>query len=152
MTTEVQREIKDAAANCSSMREAAASLSMPYRTFIERAKKLGVYAPNQGARGKPNVSKGPSKTPSQQIFVEGSTYSRGPLKRRLIEEKILNHQRCDICGMSDEWNGQKLNMHLDHINGVNNDNRIENLRFICPNCHSQTPTYCRGRSKAQVAE
>jgi len=54
---------------------------------------------------------------------------------------------CAICGITD-WLGQSLSLHLDHINGINNDNRLENLRLLCPNCHSQTDTYCRGASRA----
>jgi len=51
---------------------------------------------------------------------------------------------CDKCQIS-SWLGEKIVLELDHINGVNNDNRIENLRFLCPNCHSLTPTF-RGRN------
>jgi len=48
-----------------------------------------------------------------------------------------------MCGLT-EWNNKPISLELDHINGINNDNRLENLRIICPNCHAQTPTY-RGR-------
>ena len=52
---------------------------------------------------------------------------------------------CDECGIS-EWNGQKLSLHLEHIDGDSFNNKIENLKFLCPNCHSVTETYC-GRNK-----
>ena len=52
--------------------------------------------------------------------------------------------KCE-CGITDTWQGKKITLELDHINGINSDNRIENLRYLCPNCHSQTPTF-RGRN------
>ena len=66
------------------------------------------------------------------------------LKERLVKEKYLEY-KCAECGIT-EWNGKPLSLHLDHINGINNDHRIENLRFLCPNCHSQTNTYA-GKNK-----
>lgn len=62
------------------------------------------------------------------------------LKLRLIEEGILE-SKCSICGLS-EWNGKEIPIELDHINGVHSDNRLINLRILCPNCHAQTDTYC----------
>ena len=56
--------------------------------------------------------------------------------------------KCANCGLI-EWQGQVLSLHLDHINGINNDHRIENLRFLCPNCHSLTETYA-GKNKKQI--
>lgn len=49
--------------------------------------------------------------------------------------------KCACCGNTGEWNGRPLVLQLDHINGDNCDNRLENLRFLCPNCHSQTDTF-----------
>lgn len=78
----------------------------------------------------------PQKQILEDILVENSTYSnRTALKKRLVQENILEY-KCAICGNKGEWNGLPLALQLDHINGVNNDNRIENLRFLCPNCHS----------------
>jgi len=66
------------------------------------------------------------------------------LRRALLEEGV--EHICVKCGCGDEWNGKKLVLQVDHINGNNLDNRIGNLRFLCPNCHSQTSTFGR-RSK-----
>jgi len=75
-----------------------------------------------------------------EILVQDSTYrSTDKLKKRLIKEGLLDYC-CSKCGIT-EWNGRGLTLHLDHINGISNDNRIENLRLLCPNCHSQTETY-----------
>lgn len=66
------------------------------------------------------------------------------LKNRLIGEKIMEH-KCSRCGIT-EWNGLKTPIELDHIDGNHNNNLLENLRLLCPNCHAQTDTY-RGRKK-----
>jgi hypothetical protein len=80
------------------------------------------------------------------ILSENSSYSRTSLKRRLVENGLLDYC-CKHCKNPGLWNGKELSLHLDHINGVNNDNRLENLRFLCPNCHSQTDTYSGKRNK-----
>lgn len=79
-----------------------------------------------------------------QILVKNSTYLwTTNLKKKLLKDGYFDY-RCFECGIS-EWNNKPLSLQLDHINGVNDDNRIENLRLLCPNCHSQTETYCRGK-------
>lgn len=79
------------------------------------------------------------------ILVADSSYTNNTsLKKRLLAAGMLEYV-CS-CGNTGEWMGQKLVLQLDHINGIHNDNRIENLRFLCPNCHSQTHTYS-GRNK-----
>lgn len=80
-----------------------------------------------------------------EILIENSTYANiSRLKERLVREGRLEY-KCQNCGIK-EWQSKPLSLHLDHINGKNNDHRIENLRFLCPNCHSQTDTYA-GRNK-----
>ena len=64
---------------------------------------------------------------------------RGAIKRRLLELGVLD-ERCHRCGIQ-EWRGRALTIHIDHINGVKDDWHLENLQMLCPNCHSQTPTF-----------
>lgn len=58
----------------------------------------------------------------------------------------LLENKCLFCGLEEEWNGQPITLQIDHINGNNKDNRIENLRILCPNCHTQTDTFA-GRNR-----
>lgn len=82
--------------------------------------------------------------PLEELLINGSSIQSNTLKKRLLKAQLLEN-KCARCTTS-EWQGEKLSLHLDHINGVNNDNRLENLRLLCPNCHSLTPTYC-GKNK-----
>ena len=79
-------------------------------------------------------------------MVENSGYANiASLKRRLVNEKRLEY-KCECCGLS-EWRGVPLSLNLHHKNGINNDHRIENLSFLCPNCHSITDTFAGKNSK-----
>lgn len=73
------------------------------------------------------------------VFCENSTASQTTLRRWYI--KRSDNSKCLICGQNIFWNGKQLTMILDHINGNKHDNRLFNLRWICPNCNSQLPTY-----------
>ncbi len=84
----------------------------------------------------------------EEILVQDSTYvSTQNLKKRLIREGIFEH-RCMSCGL-DTWMGNTIPLEIDHINGDRRDNRLENLRLLCPNCHALTATY-RGKNKKAV--
>lgn len=82
-----------------------------------------------------------------EILVENSIYSTSKLKDRLYKEGLKN-RCCELCGQNEEWVGRKMSLILDHINGINNDNRIENLRIVCPNCNATLDTHCRGNKKS----
>jgi 5-methylcytosine-specific restriction endonuclease McrA len=75
----------------------------------------------------------------EDILKENCNHQRIVLRRYVIKNNLIPY-KCAICGCI-EWQGKTLSLELDHINGINNDNRLENLRFLCPNCHSQTSTY-----------
>lgn len=84
------------------------------------------------------------------INVKLTTDSPSPttsVKKFIILHKLIKYQ-CSLCSIVDSHNGKPLVLHLDHINGIRTDNRLENLRFLCPNCHSQTDTYC-GKNKGK---
>ncbi len=98
-------------------------------------------------RWQKNRNRQPTKEhiPLSEILVENSTYACVPRLKKLLVSRGLFSYNCAICGVS-SWRDAPLSLQLDHINGKNTDNRIENLRFLCPNCHSQSPTYA-GRNK-----
>ena len=82
------------------------------------------------------------KIPLKKILIKNSLYPRSHLKTRLLKNNLLKTD-CYICGQNALWRGKPLVMILDHINGVNDDNRLKNLRMLCPNCNSQQKTFCR---------
>lgn len=92
-----------------------------------------------------SVSRELSKIDHNKLFVNGSKHVRTVLRRHIIANNLIPY-KCAICGIT-KWNNKTLSLELDHINGINNDNRLENLRFLCPNCHSQTCTYGSRNSK-----
>jgi hypothetical protein len=86
-------------------------------------------------------SKKRNKVELSEILVENSTYIYTTnLKDKLYSEGF-KERVCELCGQDEIWNGKKISLILDHINGVNTDNRIENLRIVCPNCNATLPTH-----------
>ena len=83
--------------------------------------------------------------PSKNVFVKGTNASNASLLKRLVLEKGVPY-KCDICGIK-KWNGQNLRLRLDHKDGDSTNGEESNLRLLCPNCDSQTETFCRGQRK-----
>lgn len=79
------------------------------------------------------------------LLVKGSVVQSYKLKKRLYEEGVKD-QKCELCGWCETSIDGRIPLELDHINGEHSDNRIENLRVLCPNCHSLQPTH-RGKNK-----
>lgn len=84
---------------------------------------------------------------NEELLIENGKYNdRSSVKKRILN---LREYKCEICNLC-EWLKSPITLHLDHINGINTDNRLENLRLICPNCHSQTETYAgKNRTPSQ---
>jgi Zn finger protein HypA/HybF involved in hydrogenase expression len=88
----------------------------------------------------------PRKFTLEEILVKDSYYQcTHTLKKRLLEKNILKN-KCYECDIGPEWNNKTLSLQLDHIDGERSNNTIDNLRILCPNCHSQTETFC-GKAK-----
>jgi hypothetical protein len=111
-----------------------------YAIFWRRVERLNINTDHLNVRHwrsdrKPN----PSRPVSYYLQFEGPVVQSTLLKKRLIKEGLLN-EKCYKCGVI-EWCGDRLTLHLDHIDGYKFNNQLENLRLLCPNCHSQTDTY-----------
>jgi hypothetical protein len=130
--------IIDAVNSSITMKEASIKCGLHFNTFVRYAKKLNVYKPNPGG-------KGTSKPKKIKILLSDillglhPTYQTFKLKKRLYDAKI-KFNICEICGISD-WNDKPLECELDHIDGNSSNHKLENLRILCPNCHSQTITF-----------
>lgn len=99
---------------------------------------------------KPYGTKSPkTKVSWNKILIENSPYRITEKRKIRLVNGGLKVYRCQICGCDPVWNKNPLNLRLDHINGKRNDNRIDNLRFVCPNCDSQLPTFCSRNKKYQ---
>lgn len=120
-----------------------------HRTLQKWAQRWGIptdhfdpYAHNR------TTVRAANQRPLTEILVAGSTYNRGNLKRRLYDFG-LKARRCELCGQDEDWRGRRMALILDHINGVADDNRLENLQIVCPNCAATLDTHC-GRNLERV--
>lgn len=83
----------------------------------------------------------------EEVFCENSVVTQDCLRRRFLKKNVIPYE-CAICGNTGIWNNKKLTLRLDHIDGENNNNVFNNLRWLCPNCDSQLDTYCGANKKA----
>lgn len=133
-----------------TMREAAKKAGLTFATFKRYAVELGLYRQNQGGRGTVR-----SKMIPEAILVYDRR-GQGKREKHIYLERCLlaigRKYECEVCHNQGQWCGNQLTLQIDHINGDPVDNRPDNLRFLCPNCHWQTPTHSpkcrRGENKA----
>jgi hypothetical protein len=123
-----------------------------FRAIVAQIRKLELdtshFVGQRWARGMRRPST--RARPLSELLVQGSTVTSGALRKRLISAG-LKPAHCEGCGL-EEWRGELIPLHLDHINGDHTDNRLENLRILCPNCHALTTTWCRQKARAGVLQ
>jgi 5-methylcytosine-specific restriction endonuclease McrA len=140
MINVVENEIRKVCEESITMAEAASKMGIHFNTFKRYAVKFGCYDPNQGGKGLKKTQNPSGKIPLNDI-LDGKhpQYQTFKLKKRLLEEGLLLN-KCSCCGLM-EWLGNPISIELDHIDGNRNNHSLSNLRMLCPNCHSQTPTF-----------
>ena len=151
-TREVLAEAVAAATNmCEGLRRLGVEVVGGQHTHISRRiKAYGIDTSHFRAPSRRGSARRP-RTPAA-VLVEQS----GPYPRRIPSDRIAwamtesdVQQQCALCGTGPVWLGDPLPLEVDHVDGDWRNNRLENLRFLCPNCHSTTDTY-RGRGKGRV--
>jgi hypothetical protein len=112
-----------------------------YRTLQRWAKHWQIatshFDPNSGRRR----AMAAREYPLERVLVKNSTYPRGRVKQRILAAG-LKRPVCEMCGQGEVWKGESISLVLDHINGISNDHRLENLRIVCPNCAATLDTHC----------
>jgi len=120
-----------------------------YKYLKENIKKYKIDV-SHFKKGNASKNRSNKKTWQQILIIEtnGRRTKHSILKRGLIE--YGREYKCESCGNDGQWNGKSITLHIDHINQNWQDNRPKNLRFLCPNCHSQTDQ-CKKNRKHNTA-
>lgn len=118
-------------------------------SFTAAAEKLGINRKTVAKVAERLEIENPKRVRVDIDRILGIKEGRSSGTRNFVRRLNLIEYLCSKCGVGDSWQGEDLVLELDHINGNPADNRLENLRWLCPNCHSQTSTYC-GRKRNEV--
>lgn len=137
MRQETREDFEKVISESKSMAEAAKRLGMSYDTFRKKSQHYGLFKPNQAGT---QIKKAKTFKTKEDVFkIFDYNVGRFTVKNWYL---IDHAYQCQGCGIS-KWNGEHLTLELEHINGNKRDNRLENLKLLCPNCHSQTKTWRR---------
>jgi HTH domain len=115
-----------------------------YKQFHIRVKQLQLDTSHFTGAGhlKGKTHNWSKRAPLEELLIQGSNLILTVRHKRYIIEAGLLENKCVICQLTGTWQDKPINLQMDHINGDPFDHRIENLRLLCPNCHSQTDTFC----------
>ena len=155
-------EIKHFMDTCDTIKEVMEKVGYSHtaagcrKTFISFCKKNGLLNELEELKNRSSLTRKEKlakeglkkKNTFEYIFCDNSKATRSCAKQTILRDNLLEY-KCALCGNTGEWNGKELVLQLDHINGVHNDHRLENLRFLCPNCHTQTETYGTKKRKEE---
>ena len=156
LTSFSRDELEVAVAGSASVSETLRRLGLRaaggnHRTIVRYAALWGVSTVHfdTAAAGRAVATRG---RPLEEILVERSTYAnRRALKNRLYSSG-LKARTCELCGQGELWHGKRMSLILDHVNGVHDDNRLENLRIVCANCNATLETHCGKQLKKHYPE
>ena len=140
--------ITRAAADAVSVAEVLRKMGLPESARLrltDAARGFSVPLPLDGGSAGLNARAASRRPLENYLVLDGPRISSAKLAIRLIRAKMLENC-CAMCSCPPEWRGKPLVLALDHVNGNPDDNRLLNLRLLCPNCHSQTPTFS-GRNR-----
>ena len=135
-----EQELRQMVSESTSMRELSrklgyTSIGNNSKTIYSRLEKYNISTDHFNG-----MAQGVVKRSVENVFIEDSTASQCTLRKWYIKGEYSEY-KCAICGLEPFWNGKELTLTLDHVNGKNHDNRLENLRWVCPNCDRQLPTF-----------
>jgi len=112
---------------------------------VRKGKHLPGVAWNKGLKILPRIS---TEEALQYVFIKDSKYGYHTARRLCIRYKLIEY-KCRDCGIINDWNGKPITIELEHIDGDRQNNELKNLCFLCPNCHSQTPTF-RAKNRKKI--
>ena len=149
-----EAQVREAVASSASLSQALTKLGLRpaggnHRTLKKLIEQYGIATAHLDPNWSLRAQRRRTAIPLAEILTECSDYHRGHLKRRLYEAG-LKERKCELCGLGENWRGGHMALILDHINGVANDNRLENLRIVCPNCAATLETHCGRKNKLDV--
>jgi hypothetical protein len=145
-------ELKNAIASCSSFKGVAEKFGLfnsgsNLTRLKEKAEKHNIdfshFTGQLWSKGKTKIEDKRIKasfSDTNEVFCENSKVPPSTIKELILKKNLVPYV-CAICGQEPMWNGRELKLQMDHINGIRNDHRLENLRILCPHCHTQTETY-----------